>query len=74
MAIWDAVAERMRALPPDRQQEVLDFVEFLERKSAPPQPLRSLYGLWANLGIDITEQDLEEARREMWGAFPRNGV
>jgi hypothetical protein len=27
--------------------------------------------LWADLGVDITEEDIAEARREMWGNFPR---
>lgn len=31
------------------------------------KPLRSLYGIWQ--GFSITEQDIAEARREMWGNF-----
>jgi RHH-type rel operon transcriptional repressor/antitoxin RelB len=34
-------------------------------------PLRSLEGIWADLNINITEQDIAEARREMWGNSPR---
>ncbi len=26
-----------------------------------------LGGLWAGLGIEISEDDIDEARREMWG-------
>jgi hypothetical protein len=47
-------------------------LEFLQRKGAPKLPRRSLKGLWADLGIDITEADIAEARREMWGNFPRD--
>ena len=32
---------------------------------------RSLLGLGADLGIRITEDDITEARKEMWGNFPR---
>jgi hypothetical protein len=35
-------------------------------------PLRSLYGLWA--GTNVSEEDIEEARREMWGNFPREDI
>jgi hypothetical protein len=27
--------------------------------------------MWADLGINITDQDIAEARQEMWGNFPR---
>jgi hypothetical protein len=28
--------------------------------------------LWADLNMNITEEDIAEARREMWGNFPRD--
>jgi hypothetical protein len=31
------------------------------------KPLGSLLGLWSDLNIHITEEDIAEARREMWG-------
>ena len=36
-------------------------------------PRRSLRGLWADLNVHITEEDIAEARREMWGSFPSEG-
>ncbi|MBN1876893.1 MAG: hypothetical protein JXA33_21905 [Anaerolineae bacterium] len=33
---------------------------------------RSLYGLWR--GLDITEDDIAEVRREMWQSFPRGDI
>lgn len=71
MTIEQAVLENLRELPPDKQQEVLDFVQFLKEKSLPKQPRRSLYGLWSDLGIEITAADIAEVRQEMWGNFPR---
>jgi hypothetical protein len=35
-------------------------------------PRRPLYGLWK--GFTITEEDIEEARREMWGDFGEREV
>jgi hypothetical protein len=69
--IEQKIIEKLRALPPEKQQEVLDFAEFLQQKSGTRGPRRSLMGLCADLGVHITEEDISEARREMWGNFPR---
>jgi hypothetical protein len=71
MAIEQTIMEGVRTLPPERQQEVLDFVEFLKHRAPRTRPLKSAEGLWADLGIDLSEADIAEARREMWGNFPR---
>jgi hypothetical protein len=72
MTIEQAVVEKLRVLPVEKQQEVLDFVEFLQHRSLPKPPRRSLKGLWADLKIDLAEADIAEVRREMWGNFPRD--
>jgi hypothetical protein len=69
MLIEELVIEKLRELPPEKQREVLDFVEFLQYKTAPKRPRRSLKGLWADLDIEITEEDIREARREILGLF-----
>jgi len=28
-------------------------------------------GLWADLDMRVTDEDIAEARHEMWGNFPR---
>ncbi len=38
MSIEQAVVEKLRVLPLDKQQEVLDFVEFLEGKTKQQEP------------------------------------
>jgi len=68
------ILEKVKGLPPDKQQEVLDFAEFLKQKCAAKRPCRSLEGLWADFHIDITEEDIAEARSEMWGGFPREDI
>ena len=74
MTIAEAVAKSVKSLPPDKQREVMDFAEFLKAHER-PRPKRSvdvLKGLWAGIGIDISDEDIQEARREMWagGNFP----
>lgn len=68
-AIEEAVMAKLRELPLDKQQEVLAFIEGIAPK--PKRPRKSLYGLWAGQGVDISEEDITELRREMWAKFPR---
>jgi Protein of unknown function (DUF2281) len=72
MNIEQAILEKLRELPPEKQQEVLDFADFLRQKVTPSRPLKSVKGLWADLKVDITEEDISQARKEMWGNFPRD--
>jgi Protein of unknown function (DUF2281) len=73
MTLEQQVLEKLRDLPTDNQKEVLDFVDFLKEKNGgAKKPRRSLRGLWADLNIHITEEDIAEARREMWGNLPRD--
>lgn len=74
MNLEQAVLDKLRELPPDKQQEILDFAEFLQQKNLPKKPLKSVKGLCADLKVDITEEDIAQARQEMWGNFPREIV
>jgi hypothetical protein len=40
-----------------------------ERQSRPP--VKSVIGCLEHLGVNITDEDIAEARREMWANFPR---
>ena len=71
MSIEEKVLARLRELPDNKQREVLTFVESLKQANG-PRPRRSLLGLWADLNFEITEEDIAQARREMWGSFPRD--
>ena len=72
-SIEEALVAKLANLPVDRQQEVLDFASFLETRDVKeePGPLTSLRGLWKGHGISISAEDIDEARKEMWGNFPR---
>lgn len=72
MTIEQQVVEKLRALTPEKQKEVLAFVDSLKRNNESTKPRRSLLGLWQDLNSHITEDDIAEARREMWGDFPRD--
>lgn len=39
-----------------------------------PKPLRSLYGLWQDAGLNLSAEEIDEARHEMWRNFPREDL
>lgn len=67
MTVATQVLLKLQTLPEDQQRQVLEFIERLPLQPAPPRT--SLYGLFK--GFDTTEEEIAEARREMWGNFPR---
>jgi hypothetical protein len=71
MTVEEQVLEKLRALPPQRQEEVLAFVSVLQER-AQRRERRSLLGLWSDLDVRVSEQDIAEARSEMWARFPRD--
>lgn len=71
MTVEDAVLEKLKILPTNRKQELLDFAEFLETKEGVKTPRRSLYGILADLNINVSEDDIREVRKEAWKNFPR---
>jgi hypothetical protein len=72
MTIEQAVLQQLQTLPTEKKQEVLDFVEFLQTKHTIKRQRRNPIGLFADLKVQITAQDIDEARQEMWGNFPRD--
>lgn len=66
MTVEQQVLKKLRALPPQKQEEVLAFVSRLQEKTR-HQPRRSLSGLWADLDVNVSEKDISQARREMCG-------
>jgi len=74
MSLEQAILEAVRALPVDKQQEILDHATRLRAASTRKQPLNSIEGLWADLGISLSAEEIDENRREMWRNFPREEI
>jgi len=62
----------IKTLPIEKQQTLLEFAEFLQAKTASTSPSKSIKGLWANADINLTEEELATARKEMWANFPKD--
>jgi len=71
MTSEEALLEQFKVLPPDLKREAIHFVEFLQTKINKKNPRVSLEGIWADMNVNVTEEDIAEARKEMWSNFPR---
>jgi hypothetical protein len=68
MSIAEAIVEKLKTLPPDKQREVLDFATFLGERLPQRPPCRNVKGLLSkSISSAPSEQDMVGARQEMWG-------
>jgi len=74
MSVEQAILEAVRTLPFDKQQEILNHATRLRDEATPKMPFQSIKGILVGRGISVSAEDIDEARREMWKNFPREGV
>ncbi len=72
MTSEEVLLQIFKILPTNRRQELLDFAKTLEQKEVVKSPRRSLKGALADLQINLTEEDLREARNEMWRGYTQD--
>jgi len=48
--------------------------ELAQREAQPALSKRSLHGLFADLGAAPSADEIDQARREIWGNFPREDI
>ena len=78
MNTYDEVLRSAQQLSPDDKARLLEDIsaalrrDLMQAETATKQPKRSLLGLWE--GVSVSEEDIDEARREMWGNFPREDI
>ncbi len=73
MTTEQAVMDKLKTLSPEEQQQVLEFAESLHEQNGSRSPRRVLKGALSHLNIHITEQEIREARREMWSGYVGEG-
>ena len=74
MSLEQAILEAVRVLPAEKQQEVLNHAAKLRDEAGGKRPFKSVKGLWADLGISLSAEEIEESRRDMWRNFPREDI
>jgi hypothetical protein len=58
------IIDLIRALSSDKQREILAHAQSLRASTAASKsPRKSGRGLWADLAIDLTSEDIDGARR-----------
>jgi len=66
----EQIQQALETLSPESLAEVAQFIESLQSKQqrgTEAEPMAGLGGLWE--GVEFTEEDIAEARREMWGSL-----
>lgn len=74
ISVEHAILEAIRDLPAEKQQEILDHAARLHSQQTPAKPLKSIKGLWADLGISLSADEIDENQREMRKDFPRDDI
>lgn len=69
--VVDLVLRLSRA---DRARLIAQVAPTLVEDTAVKPPKQSSYGILADLTIDLSAADIDEARREMWKNFPREDI
>jgi hypothetical protein len=67
MSTSTLLATKWPRLTEEQQRLVIEFIEQLTPPRSDDRP--TLFGLFR--GYETTEEEIAEARREMWGNFPR---
>lgn len=63
------IIDKLDELSPENLAELQAFIEFLRFKSdKEPKQVIKLGGLWKDMP-PVTEEEIAEARREIWGNF-----
>jgi hypothetical protein len=74
MSLEQAILEAVRTLPVEKQQEVLNHAARLRDEAGGKIPFKSVKSLWADLGISLSAEEIEENRRDMWRNFPTEDI
>ena len=72
MTSEEVLLEKIKVLPPDLKQKAIEFVNSLQSEAQKKNPPVSLKGIWADLNVNITEEDIREARNEMWRGYTKD--
>ena len=74
MSIEQQILEAVRDLPDEKQHEILSHATRLREEIGTKKPFKSIEGLWADLNISLSAEEIDENQREMWKNFPREDI
>jgi hypothetical protein len=62
---------KLNNLSHEDQEKLLAYIETLPSATTPQGQRKSAMGMFEHLGIDVTREMIDEARKEAWASFPR---
>ena len=74
MSIEQAILREVQGLPPEKQREIYELARRLRAETAKNPPFKSIEGLWADLEVSLSAEEIDENQREMWKTFPREDI
>jgi hypothetical protein len=74
MSLEQRILEAVRALPAEQQQEILNHAAKLRDQAGRKSPFKSVRGLWADLRVSLSAEEIEGNQRDMWRGFPREDI
>jgi len=72
MTTEEILLQKIKVLPPSLRQKAIEFIDSLQNEAATKQKRKSLKGALAHLNIKISDEDIREARNEMWRDYTRD--
>jgi hypothetical protein len=60
MSLEHDILKEVQALPPEKQREIYDHARGLRAEIAKRPPFASIEGLWADLDISLSAEEIEE--------------
>jgi hypothetical protein len=78
MSVTELLIQKVQALTEEQQKQLLEYIDTLPPARDKPGPDDSALprinpmGLFAHLGVSISQEEIKQARREMWANFPRD--
>ena len=72
MTTEEVLLQKIKVLPPSLKQKAIEFVDSLQNETATKQKRKSLKGALAHLNIKISDEDIREARNEMWRGYTKD--
>lgn len=76
-SVMEQIKDLLTKLTPLEKAEVITLLGSALKTEIPdtgPAKRQSAYGLWADLGTGPSAEEIDEARHDLWGNFPRNDI
>ena len=68
----EVLMQKFVVLPPAQQKKAIEYVDSLQKEVSTQPKRKSLKGALAHLNIKITDEDIREARNEMWRGYAKD--